>query len=994
MAEDLGAIKYSIIADTSDLSKAEAEMDAFGDTAKRSAKDVDKLGTETAEAGKKGKKGAEELNKGMTSAAGAIKLAAGALAALGASIGIREIVAYSDAWQSASNQLRLITSGTKELEQAQSNLMGVANQTRSSFESTANLYARLTRATSEMGLSQSELLGITKTINQSFAVSGATASEAAAAITQLSQGLAAGALRGDEFNSVAEQAPGIMRAIAESLDKTVGELRAFAAEGGITADIVVTALQGAAQSIDRDFSKSVQTFGQSMQVARNNMLAFIGSSETVEDVTGSAARAVVFLSENLDTLVTVGGALASVMAVRVASSLLTAGAAAVTAAAGVVTLGGAMALLGGPVGIGIIASYGVYKLVDAYIDHNREARNVETAAFLVKNGIKLTGEEFAGIVAKIDSASQSLRGYVQAGGALSTIAQQMQAELDAKRRALLETDTATVTFTADTLKLIDQLENERKALGMTTREQAMFNAELKALANGDGPEAIATVRRLAAENYDLSASQVLAEKTLEDWNAENIEFFKAQKKAREEQEKNQASIAETIVALENEQVALGMTARGQAIFNAVTEEFNRGAAPEQIARIAQLTAENYDLAESQRVTGKAAEDAAKQAADNWQRTHEALSDAFVDIMNNGGNAFDNIAKSFSAMIQRMVAEWAASKLMNLMGMGGGGGGGIASILGSLGGGGSGGGGGLGGVAGTIGKIFSGGGASMPGGVGGTVGMGAKISSIAGSVGSAVSGAGSAIMSGLAAIPGWGWALGGAALAAKLLDSGGTMSGNAGMLIRDTPGADGRTFDVPAFASGFDPVGFARREDQGAATQVIDVFRADDAVLTALAKASGIDVSYSANNFGGYDEKGRGNGLFFGQANEDGDNTAVPLDQQRTQFVSQWLRGLGGQVDQSLINDALGAGNADAMIARAAQLAGIDGSHAGGLNRVPFDGYIAELHKDEEVLRAGDPRNQNNGGMMDGAKMELIKTARLMYTILQRWDFDGLPRERV
>lgn len=255
------------------------------------------------------KKASSELDK-MSGAAGraekstnqlesATKAVKTAITGLIAAIGVREIIQYSDAWQGISNQLRQVTSSTSELAEIQMRLVNVSKDTRSNFEATANLYARLARSTSEMGLSTEDLIGLTTTINQSFATSGATATEAAAAITQLSQGLASGALRGDEFNSVSEQAPGIMRAIAKSLNMTIGELRSFAAEGGITADIVVTALRQASDEIDQNFGKTIATFGQNLEVAQTNLMQFIGTSGGISDVMGNAGDMIVWASERL-----------------------------------------------------------------------------------------------------------------------------------------------------------------------------------------------------------------------------------------------------------------------------------------------------------------------------------------------------------------------------------------------------------------------------------------------------------------------------------------------------------------------------------------------------------------------------------------------------------------------------------------------------------------------------------------------------------------------
>jgi tape measure domain-containing protein len=239
---------------------------------------------------------AERSTRQLTTATDAARRAVtGLVAALSA----REVIQYADTWQNVANQLRQVTSGTRELEAIQARLVNVAKDTRSNFDATANLYARLARSTTELGLSTEDLIGLTTTINQSFAVSGASASEAATAITQLSQGLAAGALRGDEFNSVSEQAPALMRAIADSLNMTIGELRAFAAEGGITAEIVVNALRGAAEEIDTNFNKTVATFGQNLEIARTNMLQFIGSSDGINSAVSGVGEAIVWASERL-----------------------------------------------------------------------------------------------------------------------------------------------------------------------------------------------------------------------------------------------------------------------------------------------------------------------------------------------------------------------------------------------------------------------------------------------------------------------------------------------------------------------------------------------------------------------------------------------------------------------------------------------------------------------------------------------------------------------
>jgi tape measure domain-containing protein len=888
-------------------------------------------------------KSSQKLTKSTESLAGAARMAIGAFTALGASISIREIIQAADAWKSAENQLRLVTTSTADLANTQKILMGVSNETRSSFESTANLYSRLSRATSEMGLSQTELVGITETINKSFAVSGATAAEAAAAITQLSQGLAAGALRGDEFNSVAEQAPGIMQAIAKSLNMTTGELRTFAGEGGVTAEIVVKALQQASDSIAEDFGKSMMTFGQATQIAKNNALEFVGSSNAITSATDAAGRAVIFLSDNIDTLVMIAGGAATLMGARLASSIAAAGASAVTATVGMASLSSAMALLGGPVGIAVLASIGVYKLVDAYMDHNEAAREVETAAFLAQNGIHLAGEEFADVVAKIDAATQSLREYVESGGALSGMMEKSRQEAAERARAAIAarnaTDAGTDSIVENTVRTKEQIDELRKSA--VALDHGAFSYAKKTEAVHALIDSLSEVRLSYSENIALM----------------NEETF----------------------------VMQGVTT--------ATKE---------------LTVATQD-------TGESAQEAARAATESWGRTHEYLTNAFIDISNDGGSAFEKIADSAVQSVKRIIAEWLAMKAMVMLGIPGGsitgGGSAVGSIassaassaIGSA------------AIGSGVGQFVAGATGTATGIAAGTMGpptaaaaagsgIGATIAGGAAAAGSAISGAGAAMVAFAVANPVIAAALAAAALAAALSKEE-TPSGNAGFLIRDLAGGgDGRTFDVEPFASGFDPVGFARREDQGAAVGVIDTFRQYDAALTAIANAAGIDVNYNSNTFGGFDEKGQGNGLFFGAANEDGDGTSVPIQEQLDQYVSQWIAGLGGQVDPSLIADVLAAGSADEMVKRAGVIAGVPqfasgGYHAGGLMLVGESG--------PELVSTGPARVLNNADTMTALKgnsdtilnqvlAELSQIRKYVATsvnIIDQWNGEGMPAVR-
>jgi hypothetical protein len=355
-------------------------------------------------------------------------------------------------------------------------------------------------------------------------------------------------------------------------------------------------------------------------------------------------------------------------------------------------------------------------------------------------------------------------------------------------------------------------------------------------------------------------------------------------------------------------------------------------------------------------------EANRRTQENTQRTHEFITNSLLGIGESGGNVFKQIGDSFEAMVKRMVAEWAASKLMSLFGLGGTGAANPFAAIGSA-------------VTNAIGGSAAG--AAGGGGVAAAIGGGVK------AVGSAVSGGLSSAGAAIAANPLLA-GVGVAALAAAALAEKPTYSSNAGLLIHDAPGASAdRKFAVSPFASGFAPVGFARREDQGAATAVIDVFRSYDASLTEIARAAGLNVNFSNNPFGGFDERGQGNGLFLGTAAEQGSGvTSASMSDQLTQFTKQWVEALGGQVSPADREFLLSSASADQLLERAATLgqaeAGrLNGSHFGGLPTVPFNGYRAELHRGEEVLRANDPRNQNNGGGMVNEMRSMLAEMRNM-----------------
>lgn len=234
------------------------------------------------------------------------------------------LLRMADTYTTIQNKLRLVTTGTENLARVTKELQGIANATRTDFESTAELYSRMANSSKELGLSQQDLLRFTKSLNQAVVLSGATAEEAAGGLRQLSQGLAAGALRGDELNSVMENFPKVADVIAQGMGKTRGELRALGAEGKITANDIITAFQKAEKSLAEDFGQTVPTVGQAFTVLKNNFLIFIGEMDQKLGVTQKFSELIIKISENLDTLIPILAGVGVAMGVAFAPGIIAA----------------------------------------------------------------------------------------------------------------------------------------------------------------------------------------------------------------------------------------------------------------------------------------------------------------------------------------------------------------------------------------------------------------------------------------------------------------------------------------------------------------------------------------------------------------------------------------------------------------------------------------------------------------------------------------------
>ena len=204
---------------------------------------------------------------------------------LASAFAVSKIIEYADAYTNLQNRLKLVTDSTEALAQATQNVIDIAQNSRQALGATGDLYFKISQNAEKLGLSVADVSQVTETFGKTLALSGASTQGAEAAILQFSQALASGVIRGDEFNSVAENAPAAMDAFSRALGVGKGELRKLAAEGALTSDVLIQALKEQSEEVDKAFGKTESTISQAFTNLKNNVIVFVGQ---MNEATGAS----------------------------------------------------------------------------------------------------------------------------------------------------------------------------------------------------------------------------------------------------------------------------------------------------------------------------------------------------------------------------------------------------------------------------------------------------------------------------------------------------------------------------------------------------------------------------------------------------------------------------------------------------------------------------------------------------------------------------------
>ncbi len=723
----------------------------------------------------------------------------------------------------------------------------------------------------------------------------------------------------------------------------------------------------------------------------------------VQALTDFAQKAIQFVNSDrfadyLTTTFNIAQKLAILIGVKLLANIISLGVAFARTATAAGVMGRAITLMGGPIGVITIAAFGLYEILQ-----------------------KLANS-------RVDKMTESLTlAATQGVGAVDEHISNLNSSLVEVQRQLKNAENSNKGFNAAVSAGSNQV------ISLRNREQEIVNALAEA---EDRRNMLVNAGTIATDNYADASGD--AERILEQLSSTTVDYqgvlddsIDINDVVSNSTKKLSNEYKDLTSELNRQMTQVGMTKREQFLYNQQIK-LGADASLEERLEIEKLAGQLFDSQEAYAASTKAAKEATdgqqlyKNMIENVQRS---FGDLIYRTLDEGKLNFKSFFSSVLEGFKRLAAEIAAQKIMEgLFGSGGldgfmsrisGAFGGIVNSVAS----------GFGGIvssfSSSIMSVLANAGsakaaqsaiaagtssmaANAAAAAGGTAAGGAAaggtLAAGAAKVGSALSAAGAKALA-LATNPVT-LTIAAAAAAAKLLDSGGSPTSTAGLTMAKTGGmSDANIFQMDQFASGFAPLGFKQNATDAQANQAVQPLRDLDATLTTLAKEAGYNVDLSGHTFNGLGVEGSGRGTVLGVFIEKGKEKGTSLDEQMDMYAAEWIKAVGirNNVPQSALNDIIADGSAESILKNAGSVLQqhVDGSHAGGLESVPFDGYIAELHKGERVQTASQVAStdamtsemvglrQNLNELMMVVAKSVAKTAR----IEDRWDKNGLPPTR-
>lgn len=231
-----------------------------------------------------------EIEEGTNEANSLMQTIKGAVAAYATIQTLSAALNLSDQLTSTTARLNLMNDGLQTTQDLQNMIYLSAERARGSYQATADAVSKLGLMAGDAFGSSEEIIAFMEQVNKQFTIAGTEAAGIDAAMLQLTQAMGSGVLRGEEYNSILEQAPNIIQAIADYMEVPKGQLKDMAAEGQITADIVKSAMFAAADETNAKFESMPKTFSQIWTSFQNTaLMAFQPVLQRMNEIANSEA---------------------------------------------------------------------------------------------------------------------------------------------------------------------------------------------------------------------------------------------------------------------------------------------------------------------------------------------------------------------------------------------------------------------------------------------------------------------------------------------------------------------------------------------------------------------------------------------------------------------------------------------------------------------------------------------------------------------------------
>ena len=220
----------------------------------------------------------------------------------GVSLTLGSIVKTIDEWKVNEGQVNNVTKSQQESKAVQKEIYNIASRTRQQYGSTAELFTSVARNAQELKKSTKDILLFTEDVSNAMLLGGGDASSQQAALVQLGQALGSGTLRGDELNSILEQAPRLAKAIADGMGTTIGQLRQMGSEGKLTAQDVFNAIRGQSDRLKMELGKMPWTIGQASNKMQNAVGKFFKEFEDKTGIIDSMAKSIAKFADYVEKI--------------------------------------------------------------------------------------------------------------------------------------------------------------------------------------------------------------------------------------------------------------------------------------------------------------------------------------------------------------------------------------------------------------------------------------------------------------------------------------------------------------------------------------------------------------------------------------------------------------------------------------------------------------------------------------------------------------------